>query len=256
MTYRNVARADFDQVAALFLACDLADVGEPDSTVEDLAEEWERPGFEVERDAWVAVTPSGHIAGYGEIWERYAGEPWAFGCVHGRAAPDACLACGDRAAPVRPRAPRPACACRHGRGLRRGVRLRARGARSLARPPRRIGKPRPGRLGDRLGRRGDRGLLRRPTLRRWRLDPGARREASVARARPRAGASSRLVRRVSPARPDAGRARRRLRQLDRGDAALRAGRNARALPLRSLREDSAKLSTCPGCARSARTAGP
>ena len=26
MTYRNVARADFDQVAALFLACDPADV--------------------------------------------------------------------------------------------------------------------------------------------------------------------------------------------------------------------------------------
>jgi mycothiol synthase len=96
MTVRAARREDFDAVLAVEIAADLDDFGEMDVTAEDLAEEWdERPGFDVERDAWVGLDDADRVVGYGEVWERYEGEPWVHGSVHpghrGRGLGDALL---------------------------------------------------------------------------------------------------------------------------------------------------------------------
>jgi GNAT superfamily N-acetyltransferase len=60
-------------VVDLLNACDVAEVGEPDSTLEDLENDWSMAGFDPGRDAWVAEGPSG-LVGY-----AYAGDQFRTG---------------------------------------------------------------------------------------------------------------------------------------------------------------------------------
>jgi ribosomal protein S18 acetylase RimI-like enzyme len=61
---RPPSAADTSAVLDVIRARDVADVGEPDFTLEDLEADWSRPGLALERDARVAVGAGGGIRGY------------------------------------------------------------------------------------------------------------------------------------------------------------------------------------------------
>jgi len=60
---RPATEADAARAAALVIAVDVAEVGEPDYSLEDLREEWGEPGFVLAKDAIVAET-DGEVVGY------------------------------------------------------------------------------------------------------------------------------------------------------------------------------------------------
>jgi GNAT superfamily N-acetyltransferase len=55
------------------VAGDVADFGEPDFTEDDLIDDWARPRFELENDAWVLSGPTGRVVGYAFVWEAQPG---------------------------------------------------------------------------------------------------------------------------------------------------------------------------------------
>jgi mycothiol synthase len=55
--------ADADAVLALIIARDIADIGMPDFTLDDLRADWATPGVDLEHDARVSA-PNGTIRGY------------------------------------------------------------------------------------------------------------------------------------------------------------------------------------------------
>jgi len=64
---RHARPDDLAAVTALWDACHLAEYGTSIATVEDTRSQWERTGFELARDAWVAETsPGGPLAAYGD----------------------------------------------------------------------------------------------------------------------------------------------------------------------------------------------
>jgi GNAT superfamily N-acetyltransferase len=70
---RPATRGDAPEVVDLLSACDVAEIGEPDSTLEDLETDWATEGFDLARDAWVAEGPRG-LVGY-----AYAGDQFRTG---------------------------------------------------------------------------------------------------------------------------------------------------------------------------------
>jgi mycothiol synthase len=70
---RPATRGDAPEIVDLLGACDVAEVGEPDSTLEDLENDWSMEGFDPGRDAWVAEGPAG-LVGY-----AYAGDQFRTG---------------------------------------------------------------------------------------------------------------------------------------------------------------------------------
>ena len=70
---RPATRGDAPEVVDLLNACDVAEVGEPDSTLEDLENDWSMEGFDPGCDAWVAEGPQG-LVGY-----AYAGDQFRTG---------------------------------------------------------------------------------------------------------------------------------------------------------------------------------
>jgi len=70
---RPATRGDAPEIVDLLNACDVAEVGEPDSTLEDLENDWSMEGFDPGRDAWVAEGPQG-LVGY-----AYAGDQFRTG---------------------------------------------------------------------------------------------------------------------------------------------------------------------------------
>jgi len=73
---------DLEAVAELRMASDLADYGMPDSTEQDTLVDWQRPGFNLNTDAWVVVTTDGHFVGYGRVWRCEYMRFHTFVCVH------------------------------------------------------------------------------------------------------------------------------------------------------------------------------
>ena len=79
---RPVTRGDAPEIVDLLNACDVAEIGEPDTTLEDLENDWAMDGFDPGRDAWVAEGPHGLVA------YAYAGDQLRTGeleadlCVH------------------------------------------------------------------------------------------------------------------------------------------------------------------------------
>jgi ribosomal protein S18 acetylase RimI-like enzyme len=59
---------DAPEVAAVVVAHDIADFGEPDFTEHDLLDDWDRPRFDLERDSWVLVGPTGRVVAYAFVW--------------------------------------------------------------------------------------------------------------------------------------------------------------------------------------------
>ncbi len=60
--------SDLSRVTQFIRSCDEAYFGEPDTTEADLEYEWRRSGFEVERDAYLVLTPDETIAGYTDYY--------------------------------------------------------------------------------------------------------------------------------------------------------------------------------------------
>ena len=54
-------------VAELIAACDIADIGSPDYSEEELLEDWQREHFSLSTDACVVVTPEQQIVGYTDV---------------------------------------------------------------------------------------------------------------------------------------------------------------------------------------------
>ena len=64
---RAPVMADLKAVTNLIVACDIADVGEPDFTADDLLSDWQRSNFNLSTDARVIVTAAGQIIGYTDV---------------------------------------------------------------------------------------------------------------------------------------------------------------------------------------------
>lgn len=60
--------ADVAAVTRLLVACDIVEDGLSDYTEEETRTEWQKPGFNLENDAWVIVTLKGQFVGYASIW--------------------------------------------------------------------------------------------------------------------------------------------------------------------------------------------
>jgi mycothiol synthase len=76
------AGSDEDAVAVLVLttACQVADTGRSDRELADVLEDWQQPGAELARDAWIAEDGSGETIGY-----AFVAPPQAEVRVHPRA---------------------------------------------------------------------------------------------------------------------------------------------------------------------------
>ncbi len=73
---------DLESVAELRMASDLADYGMPDSTEQDILVDWQRPGFNLNTDAWIVVTTDGLFVGYATRWHSEYLRFHTFACVH------------------------------------------------------------------------------------------------------------------------------------------------------------------------------
>ena len=67
---RRPVREDLPEVLALMQAVDLADVGEVDTSEEDVLDVWNMPRFALERDAWVIEGPGKRLVAYGWAWDK------------------------------------------------------------------------------------------------------------------------------------------------------------------------------------------
>jgi mycothiol synthase len=58
---------ELQAVAAFIIACDIADVGEPDYSEDELLNEWQRDNFNLATDARIVITPQDEIVGYTDV---------------------------------------------------------------------------------------------------------------------------------------------------------------------------------------------
>jgi mycothiol synthase len=65
LTFRPACHADADQVLDLMKRCEIEEYGEPDSSLEDLLNDWEQ--MNLESDSWLAFTSLGNLAGYAAV---------------------------------------------------------------------------------------------------------------------------------------------------------------------------------------------
>ncbi len=70
---RTPAPRDAGAIADVVQALDIADFGEPNFTEQDLLDDWLRPRFDLQHDAWVLNGPTGRVIGYGYVWEAVVG---------------------------------------------------------------------------------------------------------------------------------------------------------------------------------------
>jgi mycothiol synthase len=75
---RPVTRGDLPEIVDLLNAVDAAEIGRPDTSAEDVETDWNEEGFDLARDAWVAVEPDGEPTGY-----AYAGDQFRTGELEG-----------------------------------------------------------------------------------------------------------------------------------------------------------------------------
>ena len=68
---RAATRGDLPEVVDLLNACDVAEVGEPDTSADDVTSDWDMEGFELARDAWVAVGADGRLVGYAYTGDQF-----------------------------------------------------------------------------------------------------------------------------------------------------------------------------------------
>jgi mycothiol synthase len=69
-TWRAPGLGDIESVVALVRECEEADEGDAETTLDDQRGDWERPRFDLEKDAWLVVAADGRPAGYADLWDR------------------------------------------------------------------------------------------------------------------------------------------------------------------------------------------
>ncbi len=76
--------ADAEEVVAMINAAYRALIGLDVETIEEMMVEWQTPGFKLESDTHLVLTPGGSIVAYGDVWD--VSDPhiqlWSYGCVH------------------------------------------------------------------------------------------------------------------------------------------------------------------------------
>jgi mycothiol synthase len=77
---RTPAREDAESVAALMVACQLADTGKTDVSLDELIDDWH--GLDLAGEAVVVVGPEGSIAGYADVLNRSFVTVSVYGYVH------------------------------------------------------------------------------------------------------------------------------------------------------------------------------
>ena len=65
---RSPSLNDLSDITRLFITCDIIEDGMSDYTEEELLADWQRPGFNLETDAWVITTNRGQIVGFADVW--------------------------------------------------------------------------------------------------------------------------------------------------------------------------------------------
>lgn len=73
---------DLEAIGELVIACDTAEFGIADSTMEDLLSNWQQSGFNLATDAWVIVTTKGQLVGFACVWHRDHEQIYTLICVH------------------------------------------------------------------------------------------------------------------------------------------------------------------------------
>jgi ribosomal protein S18 acetylase RimI-like enzyme len=73
---------DLVAISELVKACDIAEFGVADSTMEDLVSNWHQSSFNLAQDAWVIVTNTGRLVGFACVWHRDYEQISTFVCVH------------------------------------------------------------------------------------------------------------------------------------------------------------------------------
>ncbi len=82
---RAPVMADLEAVNELIRGCEAHEEGEAELEVDDLRGAWERPRFDLSRDAWVIATSKSAIVGYIDVWDREPNVRYiADGYVHPR----------------------------------------------------------------------------------------------------------------------------------------------------------------------------
>ncbi len=67
---RPASREDVGAVAEMIRACDVHDLGAPDSTQASLEHEWDLPDLDLARDTWLVVDGDGAVAAYAWLLSR------------------------------------------------------------------------------------------------------------------------------------------------------------------------------------------
>jgi mycothiol synthase len=78
---RRPTMDDVNAVVEMLVASDMAEWGEPDTSVEEVRSEWQGIGFNLETDAWV-VGAAGRIVGYAAVRDRGHERIMSFAKVH------------------------------------------------------------------------------------------------------------------------------------------------------------------------------
>jgi mycothiol synthase len=61
---------DAEAIAAVMRLVDLAEIGQAETNVDDVRDDWALPRFDLGRDAWIVVGDGGAIHGYGWVWDK------------------------------------------------------------------------------------------------------------------------------------------------------------------------------------------
>src|SRR5215831_16347982 len=79
---RSPKMEDLVAINKLIAGCEIATYGRADNSLEDLASNWQQPGFNLATDARVIVTNKGQCVGFAEVWHRDYEQIFTFVCVH------------------------------------------------------------------------------------------------------------------------------------------------------------------------------
>lgn len=83
-TVRGATMADVEAAVALFNTCSQAMIGRPETTVNQIRNEWQTPRFDLATSTRLVFSPEGQLVGYVEVWDT---DPipvnvWVWGRVH------------------------------------------------------------------------------------------------------------------------------------------------------------------------------
>lgn len=71
---RNPTVDEVEAVTEMIIACEIAESGEQDTTLEDMQDAWQEEGFDLQQDAWVVTTREGTIVAYGKVTQDEHGQ--------------------------------------------------------------------------------------------------------------------------------------------------------------------------------------